>query len=216
MNDKKNILFSLLITLVIVIIVLIVASGSFAYEYKNDNYTLFYKDNISELEEDVKDYLSYIDDYLIPNSSYLYSDILVENYDFLTNFALDYIIYNREVYSNKIIEGDDFNYYDINYSKLSTNKYIEIEEIYKITDKYFGIRDYSIINNNVNKVNNYISLSDYTNRLFTLDITKVSIEYDNDLILANVTYNSGDKYKYTFKIIDNILKLYNIEVMYGE
>ena len=156
MDNRKNVLFSILIVLVIIVIVLIVANSSFAYEYKNDNYMLFYKDDNVELENDIKLYLSRIDDYLIPNSSYLYSDILVDNYDFLTNFALDYIINNREVYYDKIVELDNYVYYDINYKEKNTKKYIDIEEIYKITDKYFGIRDYSIINDNINIKNNYI------------------------------------------------------------
>ena len=53
MDNRKNVLFSILIVLVIIAIVLIVANSSFAYEYKNDNYMLFYKeDNV--FEEDVQ------------------------------------------------------------------------------------------------------------------------------------------------------------------
>lgn len=216
MDNRKNVLFSILIVLVIIAIVLIVANSSFAYEYKNDNYMLFYKDDNVELENDIKLYLSRIDDYLIPNSSYLYSDILVDNYDFLTNFALDYIINNREVYYDKIVELDNYVYYDINYKEKNTKKYIDIEEIYKITDKYFGIRDYSIINDNINIKNNYISLSDYTDRLFSLDIINVDVSFNDNTVIAIVTYDSLDKYKYTFKNINNVLKIYNIEVAYGE
>ena len=88
MNTKK-------ITILIIIIALIVTyimNNSLAYDYQITNYTLFNKDNLEELKNDIKIYIDDIDDYLIPNTSYLYSDILTENYDFITNFALALLI----------------------------------------------------------------------------------------------------------------------------
>ena len=213
MKDNKNITFSIFIVLIISVIVVIVSNNSFAYEYTINNYTLFYKDDLNELGKDITVYLDSIDDYLIPNSSYLYSDILVENYDFLTNFALDYIINNKEAYIDKIIKLDDYTYYDSHYNELNTNEYIDIEEIYDITYKYFGIKDYSIINDNVSIINNCVSLSDYTERLFSSQVKNLDVDKNKDMIIATVSYDSGDRYKYTFKIINNVLKIYNIEVV---
>lgn len=70
--------------------------SSYAYSYGTNNMVLFYKDDLFELENDIKKYISNIDDYIIPNSRYLYDDMLVDNYDFLVYFASDYVINNRE------------------------------------------------------------------------------------------------------------------------
>ena len=70
--------------------------SSYAYSYGTNNMVLFYKDDLFELENDIKKYISNIDDYIIPNSRYLYGDMLVDNYDFLVYFASDYVINNRE------------------------------------------------------------------------------------------------------------------------
>lgn len=209
MNHKKIAVMIIIVAFIIIYI----ANNSFAYEYQTTNYTLFYKNNYSELKEDIKTYISDIDDYLIPNSSYLHSDILTENYDFITNFAIDYVINNREAYAGKIIDLVSFTYDDIDNQKHETNKYIDVEEIYKLTDKYFGINYYYIINNNINKIDDYVSLSDYTDRLFLGNIKDISIDKNSDMILASINYDNGDKYKYTFKIVNNVLKIYNIEVI---
>ena len=208
MEHKKIAVIIIIISLIIIYI----ANNSFAYEYQTTNYTLFYKENGEELKENIKTYIGDIDDYLIPNSSYLHSDILTENYDFITNFAIDYIISNREIYTDKIIDSVVFTYKDSDNQTHETSKYIDISEIYKITDKYFGISDYYIINNNVNIIDNYVSLSDYTDRLFRAKIKDLSIDKINNMIVAEVNYDNGDKYKYTFRILDNVLKIYNIEV----
>ena len=211
---NKEIKIGLLITIFIITTVVFVSKGSFAYEYQNDNYTLFYKEDYNQLKEDIKIYLTNIDDYLVPNASYLYSDILTNNYDFLTNFALDYITFNKEEYQDKITRLNEYTYKNVNNKELITDEYIDIEEIYKITDKYFGIRKYYIINDNVNILDNYISLSDYTDRVFNKEIKDITVSNEGNLIVAKVTYNNDDIYKYSFKIIDNVLKIYNVEVAY--
>lgn len=103
--------------------------NTYAYSYDIENGILFYKEDSDELENDINKYIGYIDDYIIANSSYEMSDYLDENYDFLVNFANDYVINNREYYSEYL--------YDDN---------IRLSTIYKITDKYFGIRDFYIDN----------------------------------------------------------------------
>ena len=211
---KKELPFILLLTIFIITTIIFLSKGSFSYEYTADNYTLFYKEDYNLLKEDIKTYIDDIDNYLIPNTSYLYSDILTNNYDFLTNFALDYIINHKEIYQDKIINLDNFTYKDVNNKEITTNEYINVEEIYKITDKYFGINNYYIINDNVNITNDYISLSDYTGRVFNSEIKDITIsEYDEFLVVI-ISYTNLDNYKYTFKINDNVLKIYNIEVAY--
>lgn len=211
---KKELRIVLLLTIFIVTTIIFLSKGSFSYEYSNDNYTLFYKEDYDSLKDDIKVYIDDIDNYLIPNTSYLYSDILINNYDFLTNFSLDYIINHKELYQDKITYLDNYSYKNVDNKEKSTNEYINIEEIYKLTSKYFGIDNYYIINDNVNIINDNISLSDYTDRVFNNEIKNITITKDNDLLIIIITYNNEDNYKYTFKIIGNVLKIYNLEVAY--
>ncbi len=210
--NNRNIKSIVALVIIISLIMAYIASNSFAYEYQTTNYTLFYKEDIQELKEDIKTYISDIDDYLIPNSSYKYSNILAENYDFLTNFAIAYIINHKETYKDNIVSMTSFTYNDIYNDTNETNEYIDIDEIYNITDKYFGISDYYVINDNVNFVDNYISLSENNKNLFASKIENIDIIKENNMIIANIIYDSSDKYKYTFKIINNVLKIYNVEV----
>lgn len=212
---KKYIYLLVFCILGIIIICLIyfVTNNTYAYQYNVDNYTLFYKDNKDELESDIKKYIDDIDDLLIANSSYELSDNLSENYIFLVNFAMDYIINNYEVYKEKIIKLDKYEYVDRDLNEKIVDDYIDIEEIYNITFKYFGIKNFQIINDNVNIIDNYISLTDYTERRFKLKISFISTTYDNDNILVYVSYENNCKYLYTFNNYNNVLKISNVEVL---
>ena len=91
---KKMLLCLFLISITILLCGMF--DSSYAYSYDIDNLVLFYKEDYKELGSDIKKYISNIDDYIIPNSRYLYGDMLVDNYDFLVYFASDYVINNRE------------------------------------------------------------------------------------------------------------------------
>ena len=211
---KKYIIISSLIVIAITITFLLISNTSFAYQYDIDeNYTLFYKENEEELKNDIEKYLTTIDNFLIPNSTFEISNTLKENYPFLVNFSIDYINNNYEYYKDKIITHEEYTYNGINFSNKKTNKYIPIEEIYIITNKYFNTRDFQIINDNVKIIDNYISLSDYTEEEFQLKILSISLAYTNTQVLAQVTYENNCKYLYTFDNVKNILKINNIEVV---
>ncbi len=210
---KKNIIsiVGVGITIIIGIVLAIMASNTWAYQ-DDENYILFYNDDIDILKDDVKYFINKVDDYLLPNSSFIYSDILIENYDFLTNFALDYVINNRTHYNDKIVILDNYNYYDKYHNNKYTNEYINKEEIYKITNMFFGIKDYVILNDNVNIINDCVSLTDYNESLFKSNINSIEINNNGEYLNCIVYYESGDKYNYIFKNNDNVLKLYNVEV----
>ena len=210
---KKNIIsiLSISITVVIGIVLAIMASNTMAYQ-DDENYVLFYNDNMEILKDDLKYFIDKVDDYLLPNSSFIYSDILTENYDFLTNFALDYIINNKTYYNDLIVTLDNYSYLDKHYNSKSTNEYINKEEIYKITNMFFGIKDYVIINDNIKEVNDYVSLTDYNGVLFKGNIDNIEINNHGDYLNCIVYYDSGDKYNYIFINNNNVLKLYNVEV----
>lgn len=213
MKKYRYLLGCCILSIIIICLIYFVTDNTYAYQYNVDNYTLFYKDNKDELESDIKKYIDDIDDLLIANSSYELSDNLSENYIFLVNFAMDYIINNYEVYKEKIIKLDKYEYVDRDLNKKIVDDYIDIEEIYNITFKYFGIKNFQIINDNVNIIDNYISLTDYTERRFKLKISFISISYDNNKVLVNVLYDNDCKYLYTFNNYNNVLKINNIEVL---
>lgn len=187
--------------------------NSYAYSYNIDNSVLFYKDNHLELENDIKKYISNIDDYILPNSSYLYGDKLVDNYDFLVYFASDYVINNREYYSNYIKNYNECSYLNKRGIDSYTYDYIDINKLYDITDFYFGIRDFIIINDDVCINDNYISLIDYTSDIYNFEIIDINIVDFEDDIKVVISYDNGDSYLYLFDNAKNVLKLKNIEVM---
>lgn len=210
---KKRLLFIIISILAIIgLIIVFIANSSYAYEYKNENYTLYYSNDFNELKNNIQEYIAIIDDYLIPNSSYIYSDVLTENYDFLVNFAIDYMINKKEIYNDKIVKLDNYKYKNKYLEDKITNEYIKIQEIYEITDNFFGLRDFVIINDNINIIDDYISLSRYVDTSFDLKINNLSISVNDDTIDAYVYYETGDIIKYQFKVINKVLKLYNIEV----
>ena len=82
----------------------------------------------------------------------------------------------------------------------------------EITDKFFGERDFKIINSNVKIVDKYISIIDYNEDLFMEEIKDVSISEKDDYVIAKVIYDY-DKYLYTFYKKNNVLKIYDVEVL---
>ena len=197
MNKKIGIL--ILIVLFIDFMIIYLSNTSFALEYTGDNPPLFYKEDMNELSHDIEPYIKEIDDFIIPNSTFLYSNILVENYDAVINFAMAYVLYNSSLYEDKIVNFDN-------------GKYIALDEIYDITEKYFGIRDFTIINKNTKIKDNYISLSLYNEAILDANIKNINVYKEYEYIIANVVYDNGDNYRFVFRNKDGILKLYNIEV----
>ena len=176
--------------------------GTFSYSYDIDKTNLFYNEDKNQLKEDLQVYIDFVDDYIIPNSSYEMSYYLNENYDFLVYFAMDYILDNYEYYNDKIIYKD-------------TNKYISIEEIYNITDKYFGVRDfYILVDNIIIDDNDYVELFDYNEVLFDLSIINIDLISSSNQVNAIVLYENEVKYSYLFDNINGVLKIKNIEVLW--
>ena len=141
------------------------------------------------------------------------SDVLVDNYDFLVYCAMDYILKYYETYQDKIIIGEEYNYFNKNLESKSTDLYISLEDIYMITDKFFGVRDFEIINNDVVVYDGYVSLIDYSDDKFPLHLNSVEVVIKDEFILAYVYYENDSCYIYTFINDNMILKLRNIEVL---
>lgn len=212
MNNKKMLL--LLGFFLFVFIVFNIFKNTYAYDYKDYDYTLFYKDNESELTEDIKKYISGIDYLIYNNSEFSTYETLNDNYEFMVNFAIDYISMNKYKYKDNIVLLEPYKYLDKHHNNKVTNEYIDIDTIYDVTNKYFGVKDFTILNNNINIIDKYISLSGTTKNKINLEIDSASISKDNDIITAAIKYKNDSEtdYIYTFKINNNILKIYNVEV----
>ena len=212
MKDKY-LLLSLFVIVLSGIIIYGMNNKTYAYQ-DNYDYTLFYKENSYELENNIKVYLNDIDYLIYNNSDYTTYNTLSDNYEFMVNFALDYIYLNKDKYKDNIIIKDKYNYIDRFNNHLSTNEYINIDIIYDITYKYFGKKDFIILNNNVNIINNYISLSSNKFIIPDLEIGSISISKEEDKVIARIKYTNDNNtiYKFIFNNIDGILRISNVEV----
>lgn len=197
---NKKWFYIIYITFMLIVLFNMISNSSFAYEYKNEKYTLFYKDNMNELSNDISIFLDEIDNYILPNATYMYSNVLTENYDFLCNFAISYIINNREIFNDEIKMEDN-------------NLYVKKDLIYDITNKYFGIKDFQFINRNQLNKDGLILLEEYNGVLFNNKIVSVNAYKMYQYVNADVSYENGDNYRYIFKNNDGILKLYDVEVL---
>ena len=211
---NKKILLIILIMISSVFIIFNIFKKTYAYDYKDYDYTLFYKKDKEELASDIKKYIYDIDYLIYNNSNFSVYDRLTDNYEFMVNFAIDYINTHKDKYQDKVVLLETFKYKDNYYHDKVTNEYIDIDTIYDITNKYFGIKDFLILNDNINKIDKYISLSGNTSKDIDLDICSVDIEELDSVVQASIKYTNDSEanYIYTFRIDNNILKLSNVEV----
>lgn len=211
---NKKIILVILVVISSILIIYSIFKKTYAYDYKDYDYTLFYKKDKEELTNDIKNYIGDIDYLIYNNSDFSIYNNLSDNYEFMVNFAIDYISTHKDKYQDKIVLLETFKYTDeYNHNKV-TNEYIDIDTIYDITNKYFGIKDFLILNDNINIIDKYISLSGNTSKDIDLDIYSVDIEEMGSVVQANIKYtnDSSTNYIYTFRIDNNILKLSNVEV----
>ncbi len=157
----------------------------------------YYEDE-NLLVQNIKEFISQNDDILIALSSYEDGEILSDNYDYMTNIAINYILDNKDNYQDKIEDN-----------------MIDIKYIYEITYNFFGKKNYYI----KDQIDNKIPLIKIDKRFkMNLDSIKIKI-IKNSSIEAYTKYILGKEtmnYKYIFKIENNGIYLENIEVDYEE
>jgi len=211
---NKKIILVILVVISSILIIYSIFKKTYAYDYKDYDYTLFYKEDREELTSDIERYIYDIDYLIYNNSDFSIYDSLTDNYEFMVDFAIDYISTHKDKYQDKIVLLEAFKYTDNHYQDKITNEYIDIDTIYDITNKYFGIKDFLILNDNINIIDKYISLSSNTNNDIDLDIYSIDIIEDSSVVQASIKYTNdlNTNYIYTFKIDNNILKLSNVEV----
>ena len=149
--------------------------------------------------------------YKINNSEDLMID---ENYDFLVDFAISFILTNEEHYKDKIVEGDKYLYVDQFGNEYVSDKYIDLESIYEITNSVFGKRDYMIFNEHLKEVDGFIPLL-----LLKDNISFMEIEKINNIVERSNQYDVFVKYKdvdytYIYSFVNNNRKmvLVNLDV----
>lgn len=185
---KKNVFLLICITLVFLIVIT-------KYTIAIDETKLLINTTViensadeQELYNNIYNFINKNDDLLIGLSSFETSNTLSENYDYLKNYAINYIIDNKKNYLDKI-----------------TNNEIDINEIYKITNNVFGKSYFYIENNNKIKL-------EKDERRFNLEISNLKIEKSKENINAIVNY-SNITYKYTLIDKKDRLIIENIEVL---
>lgn len=176
----------------VIIYLLCMASFRVSYAYEGDK-KLVYSNNRDILTNELKDYIDKIDNSLVPNATFTYSDILINNYDSLVNFASNYIYLNKNRYNKDIVYKDYI-------------PYVPKEVIYDITENYFNVKYFYI--------DDFIEIKSLSTE-FELEIISINyIQVDDNKIKVNVIYENKVEYNYIF-IYDssNNMYLYNIEVV---
>ena len=204
-----NRIIKILFVVAIVGIIIILFSNTFAYK-DNKITEIFYTDDYDKLENDLYNYIDNIDDILIPLTSYNYSRILSNNYDFLVNFALRYISDNKDIYQDYIYD----NYHEYYYKNNMVDTYVDLNLVYDITDKFFNKRDFYVINKELDIRDDKISLLIINNKHFDLSLERITdIIKERNRLTFIANYSNKIKYKYTFLILDdNRLVIENIEL----
>ena len=184
------------------------------YAINEDNISdLILRFDIENLNDNFYNYIDKIDDTVIPTSSYVMSNVLSDNYDFLTLFAINYILKHSDDYIYDIVLMNNYTFND-GYNNYSTNKYVSKNVIYKITDEVFGKKDYVIINDYLKVVNDMVPLLLIYNYDFYMSIDKIiNVLEDGNNYIVSVKYKDNDLiYKYIFLKDNDRLILKNIEV----
>ena len=198
MKKSSNIILFSFILLTIITMIIIISKDSMAYEYNENDINLFYKEDKEELAKDIKLYIENIDDIILPNSSFNYSDKLNENFDFLVYFALEYIIENHDIYNSDIVKKEKYEYTNLDYETKQTNEYINIDTLYKITNNIIAFTS-----NNAGKTNFKISLLPLgialsAKRKSLYNCLSANVADPGSIFLRNSSFNETSVIPYSF------------------
>lgn len=198
---KKELLLIIILIIGILSTITLISSNTKALPVSSEiDFTkkITYYEDEDLLVQNIKEFISQNDDILIALSSYEDGEILSDNYDYMTNIAINYILDNKDNYQDKIEDN-----------------MIDIKYIYEITYNFFGKKNYYI----KDQIDNKIPLIKIDKRFkMNLDSIKIKI-IKNSSIEAYTKYILGKEtmnYKYIFKIENNGIYLENIEVDYEE
>lgn len=201
---------------VVMFMVAFISSASFALpdDNKEENINLELVNNIDTelLKMDIINFIDLVDNNLIPNTSFNMSSKLNENYDFLTKFAISFILDNSNYYD--IIVGDNYIYKNDYEIDFSTNKYVSIDTIYEITNKVFGVDYYYILNDYLEINNDLVPLLEIEEYSFDMEIDNItSINNMGNYIDVSVKYMDMEiDYIYRFELVNDRLVISNLSI----
>lgn len=198
---RKELLLIIILIIGILSTITLISSNTKALPVSSEiDFTnkITYHEDEDLLVQNIKEFIAQNDDILIALSSYEDGEVLSDNYDYMTNIAINYISDNKDNYQDKIEDN-----------------MIDIKYIYEITYNFFGKKNYYI----KDQIDNKIPLIKINKRFkMNLDSIKIKI-IKNSSIEAYTRYILGKEtmnYKYIFKIENNEIYLENIEVDYEE
>ena len=211
---NKIIVSSLIITIVVFLFVSLFRS-SYAKEedINNISFELYDNENIEILEDNIRYFIDLVDKDIILNSSYNFSSNLNENYDFLTKFAISFVLNNESYFD--ITYGDNYNYIDDYGIQYVSNKYINIQDIYNVTNKIFGINYYYITDDNLIIDNDMVLLVDFDKKDMEMILEDIiNIDVSDNYYDVYVKYMNNDLvYVYRFeKTLNNRLYISNLNI----
>lgn len=179
--------FNIIIVLTVVMFMFaFITSASFAMPNDMEeeyvlNLDLYDNKDSDVLKNDLYNYIDLVDNIIIPNATYEVYDKLSDNYEFLTRFAISLILDNSDYYD--VIIGDNYIYRNEYGIEYSTNKYVNIDTIYEITNSVFGIDYYYIVNDYLDIKNDLVPLLEIDEHSFDMDIDSITnIIYNDDYI----------------------------------
>ena len=216
---KKIILFvTLIVFLSIPVIVFITHKKTYGFKPETEekqtiNLRLNYDNNKDTLTNNIFEFINLIDNSLFSSmNNNKYDFNLNENYEFMTDFAINFILNNKNYYSSNIKQLDTFKY-EIDGNIYETNEYVDEDIIYDITNSIFNVKNYYITNDYLKVINNEDSLIDFNNKV-DMEIEKINeINIIDNSIFVEVSYNNINYfYIYEFNIENNQLFLVNIDV----
>ena len=204
---KNKILVGSLFIIFMTFIFVSVFRDSYAIvEEDNIKLDLYNNSNMDILKDEMLEFIDLVDENIFINSSFNMSNKLNENYDFLNNFVISFVLDNSEYF--------DIGYLDYN-TKYNVNSYISMDTFYDITYKIFGVEYYYIIDENIVIEDNILLVR--RNNIDEIDmviegITKIDI--GNGYYDVYVKYIDNDiEYIYRFDIgNDNRLYISNLSV----
>lgn len=206
----------LLLGIIILVFVIVIVKDTRAID-SNDlklNIIFNYSPDNKELKDNALNFIDLIDDSIFETFKYDNYSTLNRNYEFLTDFTISFILKNEDFYQNNIKTLEEFQYVTDYGKQYNTDQYIPLNLIYDITDKIFGIRDYTITNKYLNIKDNMVPLLRINNISSKMKIEKIiDLKQVDDYYNFYVKYEELDyTYIYKFKLLEDRLILINLDI----
>jgi len=212
--------YNSLFTLILLVTLLFISQNKPSYSLKENSLLmnsvtldLEYTMDKAKLQTNIYTFIDQIDDTLIPLYEYQDELNLNDNYQLLTNFALNFISNNLNYYQQKLISGEIYEFTDEFGNESSTNQYVPLDLIYEITSSIFNRKYYYITNKNLTINNNQVPFLAKTHPI-EMNIEKIiNITPKDSSVFVKVKYQEMDVYyQYEFELTGNKLTIKNLNI----